>query len=58
MCYLSGKAKKKKSPFLAVTTWFPILSKFQDGGQDGGQDAAKMATIVGDNTGLQQGHHP
>ena len=27
--------KHKKSPFLAVLTWFLILGKIQDGGQDG-----------------------
>ena len=38
--------KNKKLPFLAVVTWFLILGK------------TKMATIVGDVTGLQQRHHP
>ena len=30
MCYFSGKAPKK-SPFLVVLTWFPILGKIKDG---------------------------
>ena len=42
--------KLKILPFLAVLTWFPILGKTKM--------AAKMATIVGDVTGLQRRHHP
>ena len=43
--------KHKKLPFLAIfLTWFLTLGKIQDGG--------KMATIVGDVTGLQQRHYP
>ena len=38
--------KHKKLPFLAVLTYFLFLVKY------------KMATIVGDVTGLQQRHHP
>ena len=38
--------KHKQLPFLAVLTWFPILGK------------SKMATIIGDVTGLQQRYHP
>ena len=39
----------KKLPFLVVLTWFVILGK--------SKIAAKMATIVGDVTDLQQRHH-
>ena len=42
--------KYKKLPFLAVLTWFLLLSK--------SKMAAKMATIVGDVTDLQQRQHP
>ena len=38
--------KHKKLPFLAVLTYFLFLVKY------------KMAAIVGDVTGPQQGHHP
>ena len=44
MCYFTSEAQKL--PFIAILTWFLILVK------------SKMATIVGDVTGLQQRHHP
>ena len=43
-------SSKKKSPSIAILTWFLILGK--------SKLEAKMATIVGDVTGLQQLHHP
>ena len=42
--------ERKKLPFLAVLTWFLIHGN--------SKMAAKMATIFGDVTGLQQRHHP
>ena len=47
--YLCVIIHVKQLPFLAVLTWFLILGKIKM--------AAKMATIVGDVTGLQQCHH-
>ena len=40
------RVKHEKIPFLAVIACFEFLVK------------SKMATIVGDVTGLQQRHHP
>ena len=48
--YVIFLIKPKKLPFFAVLIWFLILGK--------SKFAAKMATIVGDVTGLQQCHHP
>ena len=48
MCYFSSEAKK--SPFFEVLTDFLFLVK--------SKMAAKVVTIVGDDTGPQQRHHP
>ena len=45
MCYFTCQAQK--IPFIAVLTWFLFFFV-----------KSKMATIVGDVTGLQQRHHP
>ena len=51
MCFFfSCKKWHPKIPFLVVLACFQFLVKFKM--------AAKMATIVGDVTGLQQRHHP